>query len=120
MMEIPAFIIDVRTDEELLELSIIENIHREDLNPIDIAKGYKRLIVECQLTQEQVAKKVGVDRTTVTNFTRLLKLPRQIQQSVQKSELSMGHARALLSLPDSGAQIDLWKKIVRKGFSVRN
>lgn len=118
--KIPAYILDVQSDEEMLELSIIENIHREDLNPIEVANGYQRLIQECQLTQEEVAKKLGKDRTTVTNFLRLLKLPRQIQESVQKNDLSMGHARALLSLPSREEQINLWKKIVRNGLSVRS
>ena len=116
---IPAYILDVRTDEDMLELSIIENIHREDLNPIDIAHGYKRLIDDCKLTQEEVADKVGKDRTTVTNFLRLLKLPRAIQESVQNGEVSMGHARTLLALNGAEDQIALWKKIVVNGLSVR-
>lgn len=116
---IPAYILDVRSDEEMMELSIIENIHREDLNPIDIANGYRRLIDECHLTQEEVAQKVGKDRTTVTNFLRLLKLPRQIQTSVENGELSMGHARALLSVSDRQRQIELWKKIIKNDLSVR-
>lgn len=116
---IPAFIMDVRTDEEMLELAIIENIHREDLNPIDIARGYKRLIDECDLTQEDVATKVGKDRTSVTNFLRLLKLPRRIQESLQSGELTMGHARALLSLNSSEKQIELWKRVVKHALSVR-
>ena len=116
---IPAFVLDVATDEEMLELSIIENIHREDLNPVDIANGYFRLIKECKLTQEDVSQKVGKDRSTVANFLRLLKLPRRIQESLQRNELSMGHARALISLPSSEDQIQLWTKIVQKGLSVR-
>ncbi len=117
---IPAYILDVRTDEDMLELSIIENIHREDLNPIDIAHGYRRLIDECKLTQEEVADKVGKDRTTVTNFLRLLKLPKAIQESVQNGEVSMAHARTLLALNKAEDQIALWKKIVVNGLSVRN
>lgn len=116
---IPAYILDIRTDEEMMELSIIENIHREDLNPIDIANSYKRLIDECKLTQEVVAQKVGKDRSTVTNFLRLLKLPRQIQGGVQNGELTMGHARALLSLSNKEKQIALWKKIIKNDLSVR-
>ncbi|NOY57914.1 MAG: ParB/RepB/Spo0J family partition protein [Calditrichaeota bacterium] len=116
---IPAYILDVRTDEEMMELSIIENIHREDLNPIDIANSYKRLIDECKLTQEVVSQKVGKDRSTIANFLRLLKLPRQIQGSVQNGELTMGHARALLSLSKKETQIALWKKIVKNDLSVR-
>lgn len=116
---IPAFILDVTTDEDMLEISIIENIHREDLNPIDIANGYLRLINECKLTQEEVSEKVGKDRSTIANFLRLLKLPRRIQESLKNNELSMGHARALISLNNSEEQIKLWKKTVRNGLSVR-
>jgi ParB family chromosome partitioning protein len=117
--QIPAYILDVETDEEMLELAIIENIHREDLNAIDIANGYKRLIDECKLTQEEVAVKVGKDRTSVANFLRLLKLPRRIQESVQSNEVSFGHARALLSLSSSEEQLAMWKKIVAGSLSVR-
>lgn len=116
---IPAYIMDVQTDEEMMELSIIENIHREDLNPIDIANGYERLIGECHLTQEQVAQKVGKDRSTVTNFLRLLKLPSQIKSSVESGQLSMGHARALLAVTNKEKQLDVFKKIVKNDLSVR-
>ncbi len=117
--QIPAYILDVDSDEEMMELSIIENIHREDLNPIDIANSYRRLVEECRLTQEEVAKKVGKDRATVANFLRLLKLPRPIQESAQSAQISMGHARSLLSLDKTEDQITLWKKIVRNNLSVR-
>ncbi len=118
--KIPAYVLEVQTDQEMLELSIVENIHREDLNSIEVAKGYKRLIDECGLTQDQVAQKVCKDRTTVTNFLRLLKLPAQIQASVQEGALTMGHARALLTLQDVGQQLALWKKIVQNDLSVRS
>ena len=117
--EIPAYILDVDSDEEMMELSIIENIHREDLNPIDIAHSYKRLVDECNLTQEQVAKKVGKDRATVANFLRLLKLPTPIQASAQNGDMSMGHARALLSLKRAEDQMNLWKKTIKSQLSVR-
>jgi ParB family transcriptional regulator, chromosome partitioning protein len=117
--EIPAYILDVQTDDEMLELAIIENIHREDLNPIDIANGYKRLLEECNLTQEEVAGKVGKDRTTIANFLRLLKLPRRIQESVQANEITFGHARALLALESAEEQLAVWKKIVSGGLPVR-
>ncbi len=117
--EIPAFILQVDSDEEMMELSIIENIHREDLNPIDVANGYRRLIEECHLTQEQVAHKVGKDRATVANFLRLLKLPRRIQQSAQSNEISMGHARALLSIENAEDQLEIWNKTVKNKWSVR-
>ena len=116
---IPAYVLDVETDEEMLELSIIENIHREDLNPIELAKGYQRLIDECHLTQEEVAQKVGKDRSTVANFLRLLKLPPQIQDSVSRGELSMGHARALINLEDPAEQLNIWRRAVRENLSVR-
>ena len=103
----------------MLELSIIENIHREDLNPIELAKGYQRLIDECHLTQEEVAQKVGKDRSTVANFLRLLKLPPQIQDSVSRGELSMGHARALINLEDPAEQLNIWRRAVRENLSVR-
>ncbi len=111
--------LDVETDEEMLELSIIENIHREDLNPIELAKGYQRLIDECHLTQEEVAQKVGKDRSTVANFLRLLKLPEQIQESVSRGELSMGHARALINLDDPTEQLNIWRRAIRDNLSVR-
>ncbi len=117
--EIPVYILDVSSDEEMLELAIVENIHREDLNPVDVAQGYRRLIDECKLTQEQVAEKVGKDRTTVTNFLRLLKLPRRVQTSISNKELSMGHARALLALPSAEKQIEALQQITQKRLSVR-
>jgi ParB family transcriptional regulator, chromosome partitioning protein len=116
---IPAYILDIQTDEEMMELSIIENIHREDLNPIDIAVGYKRLVDECHLTQEEVAHKVGKDRTTITNFMRLLKLPKEIRSSVEDGSVTMGHARALLSVSEKSRQIEIWKKIINNELSVR-
>lgn len=117
--KIPAFIMEITSEDELLELALIENLQREDLNPIDVAKAYQRLIEECQLTQEQVAQKVGKDRTTITNFLRLLRLPKSVQASVRAKELSMGHARALLALPDEASQLKLWKRIIRDNLSVR-
>ena len=116
---IPAYIIRVESDDEMLELALIENIQREDLNPIDVARAYERLISELHLTQEQVAQKVGKDRSTVTNFLRLLKLPVEIQESLRRGELTTGHARALLALEEREAQVRLWKKILKQNLSVR-
>ncbi|NOY76588.1 MAG: ParB/RepB/Spo0J family partition protein [Calditrichaeota bacterium] len=116
---IPAFIIEVDTDDEMLELALIENIQREDLNPIDIARGYQRLIQELNLTQEQVAQKVGKERSTVANLLRLLKLPEGIQESLRRGEISMGHARALLGVEDPNRLQEIWKQTVRKKLSVR-
>jgi len=117
--EIPAYIISVDSDEEMLELALIENIQRETLNPIEIAHAYKRLIDECRLTQEEVADKVGKDRSTVTNFIRLLKLPIEIQVGLRKNVITMGHARALINVPTESMQLRLYQKIVDSGISVR-
>jgi ParB family chromosome partitioning protein len=120
LKQIPAYIIRVRSDEEMLELALIENLQREHLNPIEIAISYKRLIDECSYTQEEVGKKTGKDRTTVTNFLRLLKLPEQIQRSVRSGEVSSGHARALLAIEDVNIQLDICRRIVDRGLSVRD
>jgi ParB family chromosome partitioning protein len=119
LAEIPAYIIAVDSDEEMLELALIENIQRDTLNPIEISNAYKRLIDECHLTQEEVAEKVGKDRTTVTNFIRLLKLPIEIQMGLRKNQISMGHARALINVPTESMQLRLYQKIVDSGLSVR-
>lgn len=116
---IPAYIINIQNDLEMLEIALIENVQREHLNPIDLAKGYQRLIEELHMTQEEVADKIGKDRATVANVIRLLKLPSQIQESLKKSEIREGHSRALLGLPDAEMQIELWRKIVKNGYSVR-
>jgi ParB family chromosome partitioning protein len=116
---IPAYVIDVESDERLLELALIENIQRDDLNAIEVAAAYERLQKEYSLTQEDVARKVGKDRATVANFIRLLKLPDVIQDSLKKNEISMGHARALMGLASRGEQIQLWRRIVKDGWSVR-
>lgn len=117
--EIPAYIIKVDTKEAMLALSLIENIQREKLNPIEIANAYKRLMDECNLSQEEIATKVGKDRTTVTNFVRLLKLPQKVQQSLIKDEITTGHARALINLPNELWQIELLDKIIKKNLPVR-
>jgi ParB family chromosome partitioning protein len=117
--EIPAYIIKVDSDEVLLALALIENIQREHLNPIEVAKAYKRLMEECRLTQEEIAEKVGKDRTTIANTMRLLKLPERIQDALIKQEISMGHARALISLPNEQLQLFAFDKILKDGLSVR-
>jgi len=117
---IPAYIIKVSSDEEMLELALVENLQREHLNPLEIAVSYQRLIDECRLTQEEVGQKIGKDRTTVTNFLRLLKLPEKIKDSLRKDEITMGHARALIALPDERIQLRMHQKIVKQGLSVRN
>ena len=117
--DIPAYIIHVETKEMMLALSLIENIQREKLNAIEIANAYKRLMDECNLTQEEIAEKVGKDRTTITNSIRLLKLPEKIQQSLVKDEITMGHARALINLPSDLIQIEILDKILKQNLSVR-
>ncbi len=119
LRQIPAYIIAVETDEDMLELSLIENIQREYLNPIDIANAYQRLIDECRLSQEEIAKRVGKERSTVTNFIRLLKLPSKIQEGLRKQKISMGHARALITVPSERAQLRMYDKIVDHDLSVR-
>lgn len=116
---IPAYVLDVDSDEEMLELSLIENLQRENLNPIDEANGYQTLISKCNLTQEEIAQKVGKDRATIANFLRLLKLPNTIQKSLIRGEISAGHARALLALPYASDQISIWKIIIQRKYSVR-
>lgn len=106
-------------DQETLELAIIENIQREDLNPIEEAEGYSRLITEFKMSQQQVADKVGRDRATVANAVRLLALPQEAKKLVGDGELSVGHAKVLLSLTDTKKQVELAKKVVSEKISVR-
>lgn len=102
-----------------LEIALIENIQREDLNPIEKAKGFKELTSKFGLTQEQVAKAMGKDRSSVTNYLRLLDLPQEIQDHVSRGTLSMGHARAILAIPDQETQLVLCERIAQEGLSVR-
>lgn len=106
--------------EKQLEISIIENIHREDLNPLEIALAYQKMTQELNYSQQEIAKKVGKDRTSVTNYLRLLKLPKEIQDALADGSLSMGHARAVLALEDPDAQIAAFREIMNKGLSVRS
>jgi ParB family transcriptional regulator, chromosome partitioning protein len=117
--DIPAYVIKVDTEEGMLAMALIENIQREKLNPIEIGLAYKRLMDECRLTQEQIAERVGKDRTTVANSIRLLKLPQAIQDSLIKEEITAGHARALINLPYAHLQLDLLQKIKEANLSVR-
>ncbi len=118
MHEVPV-ILRSFNDKEALELSIVENIQREDLNAIEEAEGYSRLIAEFKLSQQQVAEKVGRDRATVANAVRLLSLPLTVKEMISKNEISVGHAKVLLSLPDPKKQEELAKKIVREKIAVR-
>jgi ParB family chromosome partitioning protein len=119
LKEIPAFVIEVPTDRKMLELAIVENVQREDLNPMEEAESYHRLIRECGLRQDEVAGRISKDRTTVSNFLRLLKLPSEIQESLRKGELGMGHAKAVMAIPDTTYQVALWRSAVNDGYSVR-
>ena len=116
--EVPILIKDV-PDSEILELSLIENLQREDLNPIEEAEAFKRLIDHFHLTQEEVSKRVGKDRTSVTNTIRLLRLPPEIRQCLVEGAISMGHARAFLSLEGPEKQRLALKKVLTAGLSVR-
>ena len=118
LSEIPAYI-RLANDQEMLEMALIENIQREDLNSIEVALSYRRLLEECGLKQEQLGDRVGKKRTTVNNYLRLLKLPDEIQLGLQENRLSMGHARALISIEDEEAQMDIYRIIVNQGISVR-
>jgi len=116
--EIPAFI-RVANDEQMLELSLVENIQREELNPLEIAISFQRLLDECQLKQEELSQKVGKDRSTVANYIRLLKLPTEIQIAIRDKKISMGHARALITIEDVRTQLVILHRIFEKKLSVR-
>lgn len=116
---IPAIIKDF-SDEESIQLALIENLQREDLNPMDEAEAYGRLVSEFNLSQADIAKKVSKDRSTVGNMLRLLELPQEIQKSLRKEDLSVGHARALLSITDKEKQLLLFRDIIKNKLSVRD
>ena len=116
---IPGYVIETHEDAGKLELALIENIQREDLNAIEIALALKSLVTTCNLTQDEIAQKVGKNRSTISNFLRLLKLPAPIQDSIRKKEVSSGHARALINLPGQKQQVKVWQEIIRKKLSVR-
>lgn len=116
---IPAHVIEVGSDAQMLEIALVENVQREDLDPLEVAQGYQRLIDDCQLTQEDVAVKVGKDRSTVANSLRLLKLPPDIQAALRNRRISMGHARALLALTTEARQLTVLREIINRELSVR-
>lgn len=118
LTDVPAYIRQAN-DQQLLELALLENLQREDLNAIEIAISYKRMMEELNHTQEQVAERMGKERTTVTNYLRLLKLPPDIQLAVRNGSLSMGHARALVNIDTIDKQLFVFKEILQKGLSVR-
>jgi ParB family chromosome partitioning protein len=119
MTKIPAIVRHL-SEQEQIEVSLVENLQRKDLNPIEIALAYQKLMHELNYTQEMVAEKVGKDRTSVANFTRLLKLPPEIQKMVAEGKISMGHARALITLEKPDQQIFISRLIVQKNLSVRD
>lgn len=115
---VPAYI-RVADDQQMLEMALIENIQRENLNAIEIALSYQRLLSECDLKQEQLGDRVGKNRSTVTNYLRLLKLPPQMQIALRDGKLSMGHARALLGVEDISHQLDIFNQTIKNELSVR-
>lgn len=115
---IPAYIRDAN-DQGMLEMAIVENIQRENLDPIEVAMSYQRLIEECSLTQEQMAERVGKKRASVTNYLRLLKLPAKVQHDLKVGLLSVGHAKVLLGIEDQNIQEELCDVVVKTGMSVR-
>ena len=116
--QIPAFI-RIANDQQMLEMALVENIQRSNLNPIEIALSYHRLMTECKLTQEQCSERVGKKRSTVANFLRLLKLPEEIQSALKEEKISMGHARALINIKDKQSQINLCNDTIANAHSVR-
>ena len=118
LTKIPAFI-RIANDQQMLEMALVENIQRENLNPIEVALSYKRLIDEINLTQEECSERVGKNRSTISNFLRLLKLPNEIQKALINGKISNGHARSLVSIKSEESQINLFYDIIENGYSVR-
>lgn len=118
MKVVPAFI-RIANDEQMLEMALIENIHRKDLNAIEVAISYQRLIDECKLTQEKLSDRLGKNRSTVANFLRLLKLPPEVQVALRDGFITVGHARALITIEDEKKQVALLEQIIDKGLNVR-
>jgi ParB family chromosome partitioning protein len=119
LTSVPAYI-RIANDQAMLEMALVENIQRENLDPIEVAISYKRLIDECSLTQEQLSQKVSKQRSTITNYLRLLKLPVEIQLALRNNDISMGHARALISIENPDTQLDIYNQIVADNLSVRD
>ena len=118
LKKVPAYI-RTANDQEMLEMALIENIQRENLNAIEVALSYQRLMTECDLKQEELGDRVGKSRSTVTNFLRLLKLPPDIQKGVREAHISMGHAKALAAIENIDIQLEVFKRIISEGLSVR-
>lgn len=118
LTSIPSYI-RVANDQQMLEMALVENIQRESLNALEIALSYNRLLEECELSQEELSKRVGKNRTTIINYIRLLKLPAEIQVAVRDNELTMGHARAIINIDDEATQLAIFRNVIKKGLSVR-
>jgi ParB family chromosome partitioning protein len=118
LSQVPAYV-RLANDEQMLEMALVENIQREDLNPLEIAISFQRLLEECRIKQEDLSQKVGKDRSTISNYIRLLKLPTEIQVAVRDNLITMGHARAIINVPDEKSQLLILKKILEKKSSVR-
>ena len=118
LTSIPAYVRKAN-DQNMLEMSLVENIQRVDLDSIEVAISYQRLIEECSLTQEMVSDRVGKKRSTITNYLRLLKLPAEIQLGIRDKVISMGHARAVINIPDPEKQLEIYRDILKNDLSVR-
>lgn len=118
-LEVPVRLLEVASDQEMLELALIENLQREDLNPVELARGYQRLAEEYSLTQEQISARVGKNRATVANSLRILELPEPILNAIRAGELTAGHAKAILMLQGAARQSALFKKVMAAKLSVR-
>lgn len=118
LTKVPAYV-RLANDEQMLEMALIENIHRENLNAIEIAISYQRLIDECNLTQDMLSEKVGKNRSTVANFIRLLKLPPEVQVAIRDGHITMGHARAIINVENKEQQLIILQKIIDQGLNVR-
>lgn len=119
LTEVPAYV-RIANDQSMLEMALVENIQREDLNAIEVALSYQRLIDECSLTQEELSAKVAKSRSNIANYLRLLKLPDAIQAGVRDNKISMGHARTLLSFSDLNQQLEMYNRIINENLSVRD
>ncbi len=118
LTEVPAYV-RIANDEQMLEMALVENIQREDLNPLEIAISFQRLLEECKIKQEELSHKVGKDRSTISNYIRLLKLPTEIQVAVRDNLITMGHARAIINVEDEKSQLVILQKILERKLSVR-
>jgi ParB family chromosome partitioning protein len=118
LTKVPAYV-RIANDEQMLEMALVENIQREDLNPIEVAISYQRLLDECRIRQEDLSQKIGKDRSTISNYIRLLKLPGEVQVAIRDGLITMGHARAIITVDDEKTQLLILKKILERKSSVR-